>query len=242
MKNEPTVSVIMPVYNTERYVAEALKSILSQSYKNLEVICIDDGSTDGTLSVLEKFKDRIIILKNEHNMGIAPTRNKGLSAAHGDFIAFMDADDIWKPEKLEKQLQEFEKNPELGICFTMMESFISPELPEEVKKTRYCPTGAQPGQISAAALIKTELFGSVGLFEERWKMGEFIDWYSKAKDMGYKSATLNDVLYLRRIHDANTGVNERSSRTDYLKIVKNAITRRRNAEKEKDEDKQSPLP
>lgn len=230
MMTKPLVSVIMPVYNTERYVAEAVESVFSQTYGNIEVICIDDGSTDGTAAILEKFGRAVTVLRNQGNVGIARSRNEGLRAARGEFIAFIDADDIWKAEKLEKQLAQLEENPDLGVSFCFMQCFLSPELPPEIKKIRYCPPDPSPGYISAAAVIRKQALDKVGEFDERLRVGEFIDWYSRATDLGVTSGMIEEVLYLRRIHETNTGVNERASRSDYLKVARSAIERRKNIE------------
>jgi glycosyltransferase involved in cell wall biosynthesis len=229
MAEKPIISVIMPVFNTEKYVAEAITSVLDQTYKNIELICIDDASTDGTLKVLQSFGDKIKILNNDKNSGIATSRNNGIRVAKGAFLALMDADDIWKPTKLEKQMEQFLDNPSLDISFCFMQCFLSPDLSEEVRKLRYCPPDPSPGYISATMLTKMESFKKVGYFDPKWRVGEFIDWYAKANNLGLKSGMVDKVLYLRRIHATNTGVTERPSRSDYLKIVKDAIDRKRNA-------------
>jgi len=100
------ISVIMPVYNRAEFIGEAIQSILSQTYKNFELIIIDDASTDNTLKVISEFTDddRILLLKNKKNEGVAATRNRGIEIAKGEFIAFMDSDDISLPQRFEKQV------------------------------------------------------------------------------------------------------------------------------------------
>lgn len=105
------VSVIMPSWNTGRYISESIKSVLAQSYKNLELIIVDDCSTDDTDSVISVFKDnRIKYFKNERNIGAALTRNKALREANGEWIAFLDSDDLWLPNKLAKQITFMKNN------------------------------------------------------------------------------------------------------------------------------------
>jgi glycosyltransferase involved in cell wall biosynthesis len=99
----------------------------------------------------------LIILTNEKKSGIAFSRNRGIRIAQGEYIAFMDADDISQPERFEKQLAAFQKDPNLDICFTMMECFISPELPDDVKALRHCPIGPQSGAISPTVMIRKNL-------------------------------------------------------------------------------------
>lgn len=112
------VSVIMPSFNTEKYIAESIKSVLCQTYTNLELIIVDDCSTDRTDEVVAGFKDdRIKYLKNEKNSGAAISRNKALNAAKGKWIAFLDSDDLWTKDKLEKQIAFMEKN-EYAFSYT----------------------------------------------------------------------------------------------------------------------------
>ena len=111
-KGTPLVSVIMPAYNAGRYIAEAIESVLSQTVADLELIVIDDCSQDRTLKIAEEYaqKDsRIHVIPNEQNMGVAKTRNRGLSLCRGEYVALLDSDDYWKPQMLEKMIQRAEK-------------------------------------------------------------------------------------------------------------------------------------
>ncbi len=112
----PKISVVMPAYNAEKYIAEAIESILSQTFRDFEFIIINDGSTDRTKEIILSFGDaRIVYLENEKNLGIVETLNRGLDAARGEYIARMDADDAAMPERFEKQLAYMEKHPEVGV-------------------------------------------------------------------------------------------------------------------------------
>lgn len=226
----PRISVILPVFNTEKYVAEAIESVLTQTYPSIELICIDDCSTDTSLQILQSFGDKITIIKNQVNSGIATSRNNGIAIARGEYLAFMDSDDIWEKDKLALQMEQFKNNPHLGISFTHMKCFISPELPEEIKNTRYCPPDIMPGYISATAVVSASIFKKVGYFDTEWKVGEFIDWFARAKALNVSFGTLPNVSLLRRIHATNTGVTKRTSRSDYIKIVKKALERKKQQE------------
>ena len=106
--NKTLVSVIMPAYNAERYIEEAITSVINQTYTNWELIVIDDGSKDNTAEIVKQFAEkdkRITLYLNEKNMGVAKTRNRGFDMAKGEYIALLDSDDIWLPEKLENQLK-----------------------------------------------------------------------------------------------------------------------------------------
>src|SRR5215475_2242760 len=106
----PLISCIVPVYNGEKYLAEAIETIVQQSYRPLEIIIADDGSTDGTAKVAERYSNLLRYLRQD-NAGTAAARNLGLSAAVGEFVAFLDADDLWHPEKLARQMGRFEARP-----------------------------------------------------------------------------------------------------------------------------------
>jgi glycosyltransferase involved in cell wall biosynthesis len=114
---EPLVSVIIPCYNAAHFVAETIRSVAAQSYSNWELILIDDGSSDNTVEVIQPFlEDRRIRFHTQKNQGVSAARNNGAAFARGDFIAFLDSDDVWLPEKLHRQLDVFRKYPAAGIC------------------------------------------------------------------------------------------------------------------------------
>jgi glycosyltransferase involved in cell wall biosynthesis len=119
----PYVTVLMPVYNTEMYLKEAIDSILNQTFRDFEFIVINDGSTDSTSDIIESYSDpRIIYLQNEKNLGVATSLNKGLSIAKGTYIARMDGDDVSRCDRLEKQVAFMDANPEIGVCGTWLET------------------------------------------------------------------------------------------------------------------------
>jgi glycosyltransferase involved in cell wall biosynthesis len=120
----PTVSVIIPVYNGQEYVAATLESVFEQTFLDFEVIVIDDGSTDRTEAILERFHDKIILLKNSHK-GPASSRNLGLEASRGSLVAFLDSDDLWLRHKLERQVSIADSHPEYGIITTDIAKFDS---------------------------------------------------------------------------------------------------------------------
>lgn len=124
--NSPMISVIMPVYNAEKYVAEAIESILNQTYSDFEFIIIDDGSTDNSYQMLQSYAvkdDRIKLYRNDINLKLPKTLNFGIEQAQGKYIARMDADDISLPERFAKQIEFMESHPDVGVCGTYYESF-----------------------------------------------------------------------------------------------------------------------
>ncbi|MBO6186449.1 MAG: glycosyltransferase [Chryseobacterium sp.] len=121
---KPFISVLMPIYNGEKYLKESIDSILGQTYENFELLFINDASTDASENIILSYHDsRIVYVKNEQNLGLIKTLNKGLDLAKGEFIARMDQDDIALPTRFQKQIDIFHKNPEIGVCGTWFTSF-----------------------------------------------------------------------------------------------------------------------
>lgn len=119
-KEEPLISIIMPAYNCEKFIMEAITSVIEQTYKSWELIVIDDGSKDNTVSIIKELSnkdDRIRFYINEENKGVSATRNRGISLANGDWIAFLDSDDMWKKDKLHKQVASL-KDKKAEFIFT----------------------------------------------------------------------------------------------------------------------------
>ncbi len=228
--NEPLVSVIIPVWNGEHFLAEAVESVLSQTHPSHEVIVVDDGSTDSSAEVAKSF-GALVRYYFQTRSGAAAARNQGVELAGGDFFAFLDADDIWVKYKLACQNKSFEDNTELDMVFGNVRQFYSPasdtvfnEKPEII-----------PGYVPGTMLIKRASFLQAGRFSTQWRVGEFIDWYLRAIEQGLKSFLLPEVVLMRRIHDANMGIRERTSRIDYVKIVKASLDRRRKGAAEKEQ-------
>ena len=132
---QPLVSVIMPCYNSEKYIAEAIRSVVAQTYSNWELLIFDDGSTDHTAEIALAFEaddPRIFFYRNQYNLGVARTRNQGIEIARGEWIALIDSDDIWHQEKLQKQLEKAQKTG-AHIIYTSYTLFDS----EQGNKTDY---------------------------------------------------------------------------------------------------------
>lgn len=221
------ISVIIPVYNGERYLAEALDSVLAQKYDKMEMIVVDDGSTDGTSKIAHSYKD--VMYLRQSRQGAAAARNNGVMQARGEFLAFLDADDLWMPDKTKKQISVLRADAQLDMVFGHVEQFYSPELEALLKNKIKIVQTVMPGYIPGAMLIKKETFLNVGLFNPDLKLGEFIDWYLRAQHSGLKDSMLPDIVLKRRIHDANTGIRERDSRKDYLRALKALLDRKKTA-------------
>ncbi len=117
MGKVPTVSVIICIYNGERHLREAIESALAQTYPSVEIVIVNDGSTDNTESLCRSYEGRVVYI-SQKNRGLAKARNRGINESRGDYIALLDHDDLWRPDKLEKQMNLFVQNPELGLVYS----------------------------------------------------------------------------------------------------------------------------
>lgn len=227
-KEIPLVSVIMPAYNAEKYVEEAINSILNQTYKNFELIILDDASTDNTpliLKNLAKKDPRIRYIRNEKNLYIAGNRNKGISLAKGKYILWQDADDISLPNRIEKLLSFMEEHPKTGICGSYLQSFYKDKIkdirkyPQRDKIIRenlfkFSPI-AQP-----TAIIKKECFDKIGNFDIDMPPAEDIDLTFRIGTL-YKFANIPEVLLMYREHpDSATYTKMKRIISNTLKIRK----------------------
>jgi glycosyltransferase involved in cell wall biosynthesis len=223
-----TISVILPAYNAGKYIGEALQSILVQTIPVDEIIVVDDGSTDNTKEVVSSFPVRYLY---QTNKGTAAALNAGIEQASGDYLAFLDADDIWMPQRLYLQLQALEKDPALDMVFGLMQQFISPELPEEEqRKIEVNTEEVMVGIHKSAWLIKREAFMRVGPFAGGFLLEEFTDWYARSKEKRLHESVIRQVVAKRRIHQSNTSRVHKNIKQDYPRILKAALDRRRQQE------------
>jgi glycosyltransferase involved in cell wall biosynthesis len=227
------ISCIVPVYNGERYLAQALDSILAQTYEPIEVIVVDDGSTDGTAELVARYGDRIRYVRQ--NNGGAPTaRNRGLSVALGEFVAFLDSDDLWHPEKLARQMARFEARPELDLCVTHLQRFWIPQLENEQRRFQdHRFAEVLPGYVTQTLLARRSLFDSVGDFDTSRRVGDPMDWFLRAGEQGAIMELLSDLLVYQRMHESNLSVElgtrrmTASMQNAILDVVKASLDRRR---------------
>lgn len=228
INRSPLTSIIIPVYNAENYIQETIQSVLNQTYRPVEIIVVDDGSTDQSAENIRQFQQSEVKYHFQSNLGAASARNRGIELAQGEFLGFLDADDLWLPKKLELQMRSFQKHPELDMVFGHIKQFRSQELNAVEHWEAVLEKKDIPGISVCTMLIKMKSFQRIGLFEIQWRVGEFLDWYTKAKEAGLKSHMLKEIVTMRRIHTDNIGVRERQAQADYLHILKKTIDRRRN--------------
>lgn len=209
-------------------MCEALNSVLEQTYHPLEIIVADDGSMDGTADVVAKYGNKIRLFRQE-TAGPAATRNFGLSHASGEFVSFLDADDLWHREKLERQISRFEQRPELDLCITYARMFWSESLIREETYYREHPRAKSvPGYATTTLLARRRVFDDIGAFDNQYWFGDATDWFIRAKERGLVIELLPEVLTYHRIHGSNlTRRRSTDSRDEFLMIVKKSLDRRR---------------
>jgi glycosyltransferase involved in cell wall biosynthesis len=220
------VSVIVPAHNAAPYIAEAIDSIQAQPHENLDIVVIDDGSTDETAEIADV--DGVRVLRQPQR-GPGAARNAGLALARGEFIAFLDADDLWTAGRLGVQLRAAASQPHLDLVFGRVEQFVSPEI-DAAKAGIYCPAGSSPGYHVGALLARASAFERVGGFREDLRVGEFVDWCARAEELGLRSHMLDETVLRRRLHSTNLGLTRRDAAGDYAVVLKAALDRRRRME------------
>ena len=219
------VSVIVPSFNGERYLEAALRSALDQTLPPTEVIVVDDGSTDRSAEIAESFGDPVRCLR-QANSGIAEARNRGLSSATGELIAFLDQDDVWPPRKLEAQVEALRANPEVGVVSGRMQVIDGalPGRPWSARGRREAPAGTHLG----AALIRRSVFDRIGPLDEDVGRGaDDVEWLVRARDLGVRRLNLDEVTLLYRWHGGNTSSDIDSSADGQIEAVKRSLDRRR---------------
>jgi len=228
------ISCIIPVFNGARYLREAVASILAQTYRPIEIIVVDDGSTDDTAEVVRNYGDQVRYVW-QPNGGPSAARNRGVRAAQGALVAFLDQDDVWHPNKLTRQMVQFMTRPELDLCVTHAQIFWIPELRKEAARFReHRQMRAVPGYLTGTLLAQRALFKTVGLFNTTLRYGDAADWFLRAAEQGVMMELLPDVLLYHRIHHANLSRRQASaSREEFLRIVKSSLDRRRYGKKER---------
>lgn len=191
-RNNPFVSIIIPTFNSERYVRECLESVFAQTFRDYEVIVVDDGSTDQTVSILQGLGERIRLVARE-NRGPAAARNEGIRLARGKWVAFLDSDDLWLPHKLQVQAQVARDHPEYGLITTEASSFDEAGIREErMKASLYEIRNGRVAEHllfgnwvqTSGVMIRRECFEKVGYFhEERGLRGtDWIMWMQIAAE------------------------------------------------------------
>ncbi|MBJ6723684.1 glycosyltransferase [Geomesophilobacter sediminis] len=204
----PLVSVVIPCYNSARFIAQAVESVLGQKYPNLELIVVDDGSTDDTERVLEAYRGRLTYLR-QPNAGPAAARNRGIAQARGEYVAFLDADDLWLPEKTAQQVARIHGEQAIGLVYGRFANFSneSGELLSVLPEVT--PSGALFDQILQksfialpSVLVRREVLAEVGGFDEELLTAEDTNLWLKIARR-HRIEAVPEIVFHRRLHGDN---------------------------------------
>lgn len=223
------VSVIVPLYNGARFLAETIESAAGQSYRPLEVVVVDDGSTDQSAQIVAEAQQRLdlpLFYYYQDNQGPSVARNVGIQMAQGEIIAFLDADDLWMLEKVTRQVDYLLEHKEDGGVVCRTEYFLEPgtEWPPTLNRDVYdqSPTAFIP---SALTVWRTA-FEQVGPFDPTLRTGEDTDWFFRARDAGTTIGVVPEILLRRRFHQTNLSYTPVSPVQDMLSIIRASLKRR----------------
>lgn len=219
----PKVSVLLPVYNGSLYLRSAIESIMSQDFRDYELLIVDDGSKDNSRDIVQSYDDtRIKLIVNERNLGLSRTLNRGLAVARGGYVARMDADDICDPQRLSSQLIFMEANPDVAVCGCLMRSFEKPGVVYHFPKTQethfhllYGPPVAHPTAMVRSSVLKKYDLSYNPLFSS----AQDYDLWSRLADVA-KIANLDSVLMSYRSHIGQISNQRRSEQNSFADIVR----------------------
>lgn len=214
----PSVSVILPVYNGQDTLGQALESVLAQEYHPLEIVVVDDGSTDNTRQIAEAFPQ--VVFLSQANQGPSAARNRGLQAASGELIAFIDDDDLWPPGKLAWQVGRLVADPTLELVLGRVQW-------EGLKQFTEPVVGFQFG----AAVCRRSLIEAVGLIDEKLPMSEDVDWFMRIREQGRRFEISSQLALRYRRHPENMTADSYLSGQHLARALKHSLDRRRQAGK-----------
>ncbi len=223
----PKVSVIIPIYNVVSVVAETLKSVLAQTYADFEVLIIDDGSTDNSVAICQEFQDARFRIIHQQNRGLAGARNTGIRHAQGDYLAFLDSDDLWLPEKLERHVRHLDTAPEVGVSFSRsrfidaqgqsLGIYQMPKLTDITPGYLFCRNPISNGScvvIRKAVLTEIQfqdnLYGTVEdfYFDDSFRQSEDIEcWLRITLQTAWKIEGIPEALTLYRVNMGGLSAN-----------------------------------
>lgn len=228
MKNAeewPLVSIILAVRNGERFLAEAIRSVLAQDYPSHELLVVDGHSTDRTAEITRTFPGAQFLPQPGH--GLSAAWNFGLARARGDWIALLEHDDVWTPEKLRTQIAFMLARPELQFTLSHAQFFLEPGC---AWPSGYNPDwlkAPQIGSMLSSFVARKSAFAQVGMFDERLKTAADMDWFSRAKDLRIPMAYLAETLMLKRVHDCNVTSQTRLNNAELLEVIQRTLARKR---------------
>ncbi len=240
-KKRPTVSVVIPMYNAAKYLRECVDSVLAQTYKDFEIIAIDDGSPDNCAEIIESYDDPRLRLVRQQNRGLAGARNTGIRQSRGRYVAFLDSDDSWHPEKLERHVGHLDHNKEIGVSYSasaFMDEDSNPLGLFQTPKTRnvqaqdiFCRNPVGNG---SAPVIRREVLDAIKFiraesghfghqyFDETFRQSEDVEcWLRIALSTDWKFAGLDAALTNYRVNGEGLSANWKNQLASWERSVSN---------------------
>ncbi|MFN3231287.1 MAG: glycosyltransferase family A protein [Alphaproteobacteria bacterium] len=228
MADSPLVTCAIPVFNGARFLKQAVESVTRQTYSNIEIIVVNDGSTDETPKIIESLGPVVRSFRQE-NKGPAAARNVAIREARGEFVAFLDADDLWVPDKIEKQIACFERDPDLAICTAQAEHFWEGEVADEEQQLRDSLNAPHDAGWFFSSVIRRDLFDRIGVFDESLWHLDAAEIAMRIRAEGAKLQVIPDALMRRRLHADNLSRNRTTEADERLYIIKARLQRARQA-------------
>ncbi|UCD29376.1 MAG: glycosyltransferase family 2 protein [Planctomycetota bacterium] len=224
-RKNPLVSVIMPVYNGADFLAEAIHNIQQQGYRPIEIIIVDDGSVDETATIVAQFKEDIRYVY-QSNQGPAAARNTGINLATGEYIAFLDVDDLWAQNRLSTQIDFLTTHPGVDIVQGLIQDL---QLVRTAHNTLTFAAVSEPyySVNIGSAIYRRQVYDKVGLFDETLRYNEDTDWFIRAWDNNVTKTQLDEVALLYRKHDGNMTNENNSKRSGFVWLLKKRLDQQR---------------
>lgn len=224
----PKVSAVIPAYDGERHVAQAIESVLAQTYAPVEIIVVDDGSRDGTAAIVRSFPGVKLVARA--NGGVSAARNEGVRHATGSLLAFLDQDDRWTPEKLRLQvaaLGEVGDDPPVDYVLGHQRLEVEPGVREPAWLRNWSGPREHLGYFPGTLVVRREAFERTGGFRPGAEPAEGADWFLRANECGLTKRVVPDVVLIKRVHDRNQSADTALVRQKMLAAFRGSVQRRR---------------
>ncbi len=216
-----SVGATIPAYNAERWLADAIGSLLAQTVPPQDILVLDDGSTDATAAVAAGFGDPVRVF-SQPNMGIGAARNRAVELVRGQIVAFLDADDLYTPSSIAIRLDVLAKRLHVGMVFGHERRFT------EIRDGEPVPLSpSRPSPLPGSMLVRREVLERVGPFPTDARVAEGLDWLLRARELSIESVTVEEQALWRRVHGANNSVRHRDSLGEFAHTLKASLDRRR---------------
>ena len=224
--NHSLVSVIIPAYNRQTYIKDAIESVLAQSHRPIEIIVVDDGSTDHTAEIAKAFQGDVRCFLRKTG-GPAAARNDGLKLARGELISFLDSDDLWPPNSLTSQLQCLNTHPHAQHAMGKASFFMEPGTIPPGGFRKKLLDGPQITRLIPAMVARKSVFDIVGPFDDRLRTAEDVDWFCRANDLNITMTQNPSVVLNVRIHRSNMSLLSTHNTQNLMRALRESVLRKK---------------